>query len=313
MIVKNESKIITRMLESVIDLIDSFCIVDTGSEDDTIEKIMKFFENRRVQGRLGFRKFDDFEKSRNNAMKMASGLSDYLLLLDADMIFNHKISKEKLSKDYYSIFQENGSIRYHNIRIVKNDGTFYYRGVTHEVILSNRPVTGDFLSDDVANIIDLEDGGCKDNKLERDKKLLLTNLDDRETQSRYYFYLANTLTALGEKDEAVKYYLKRLEKGGWKQELWCCCYKLGCLYYLEKDYSRSTFYFLEAYHHDPSRVENLFYLVTFYNSTERKNIANIYLNLALDIIKTKDFSKGDLFLEKLFYDVKVWDKFMKDR
>jgi glycosyltransferase involved in cell wall biosynthesis len=37
MIVKNESKIITRLLESVSPIIDCYCICDTGSTDNTIQ------------------------------------------------------------------------------------------------------------------------------------------------------------------------------------------------------------------------------------------------------------------------------------
>ena len=43
MIVKNESKIIRRLLESVAPYIDCYCICDTGSTDNTIEIIQTFF------------------------------------------------------------------------------------------------------------------------------------------------------------------------------------------------------------------------------------------------------------------------------
>lgn len=42
---KNESKIITRLLESVLPIIDYYCICDTGSTDNTIELIETFLEN----------------------------------------------------------------------------------------------------------------------------------------------------------------------------------------------------------------------------------------------------------------------------
>jgi glycosyltransferase involved in cell wall biosynthesis len=45
MIVKNESRIITRLLESVYKWIDCYCICDTGSTDDTIEIIESFFNS----------------------------------------------------------------------------------------------------------------------------------------------------------------------------------------------------------------------------------------------------------------------------
>ena len=50
MIVKNESKIITRMLESVVGYIDYFCICDTGSQDNTVDIITSFFKTNQIDG-----------------------------------------------------------------------------------------------------------------------------------------------------------------------------------------------------------------------------------------------------------------------
>ena len=49
MIVKNESKIIVRLLESIVDFIDGYCICDTGSTDDTIEKINTYLMIRMLK------------------------------------------------------------------------------------------------------------------------------------------------------------------------------------------------------------------------------------------------------------------------
>ena len=43
MIVKNESKIITRLFDSVLSIIDCYCICDTGSTDNTVELITDYF------------------------------------------------------------------------------------------------------------------------------------------------------------------------------------------------------------------------------------------------------------------------------
>lgn len=45
MIVRNESKIITRLLNSVLPIIDTYLICDTGSTDDTISIIKDFFDS----------------------------------------------------------------------------------------------------------------------------------------------------------------------------------------------------------------------------------------------------------------------------
>lgn len=51
MIVKNESKIITRLFDSVLDIIDCYCICDTGSTDNTINIIKEYFAEKIFQGR----------------------------------------------------------------------------------------------------------------------------------------------------------------------------------------------------------------------------------------------------------------------
>ena len=43
MIVKNESKIITRLFDSVLPIIDCYCICDTGSTDNTVQIITNYF------------------------------------------------------------------------------------------------------------------------------------------------------------------------------------------------------------------------------------------------------------------------------
>ena len=48
MIVKNESTIITRLLNSVISLIDHYVICDTGSTDNTTQIIDDYFKDKNV-------------------------------------------------------------------------------------------------------------------------------------------------------------------------------------------------------------------------------------------------------------------------
>ncbi len=88
MIVKNESARIERALASAAPYINSFVIVDTGSTDDTITKIAKFFEGRKIPGMLGKAEFKDFAQARNLALQGARSApvaADYILLMDADM------------------------------------------------------------------------------------------------------------------------------------------------------------------------------------------------------------------------------------
>ena len=136
MIVKNESKIITRLFDSVISIIDCYCICDTGSTDNTVELIIDYFNNKGISGKVVSEPFKNFCHNRNFALKSCIGMSDYVLLLDADMILEIKnFNKYILSiADSFHILQGNDSFFYQNMRIIKNNGLYSYSGVTHEYI-----------------------------------------------------------------------------------------------------------------------------------------------------------------------------------
>ena len=87
MIVKNESRIIIRLLESVIPIIDTYVICDTGSTDDTPNIIRQYFDSKGIPGEVIHEPFKNFGYNRTFALKAAKGKATYALLLDADMIF----------------------------------------------------------------------------------------------------------------------------------------------------------------------------------------------------------------------------------
>ena len=52
MIVKNESNIIIRCLEQVKNICQAFAICDTGSTDDTVEKVNSFLKDNSLEGKI---------------------------------------------------------------------------------------------------------------------------------------------------------------------------------------------------------------------------------------------------------------------
>ena len=76
MIVKNESHVIEDTLESLYHVIDTYCIVDTGSTDNTVELILNFMESKGIDGKILHRPWVNFAHNRNEALAAARGMAD---------------------------------------------------------------------------------------------------------------------------------------------------------------------------------------------------------------------------------------------
>ncbi len=300
MIVKNESKIILRLLESVLPIIDCYCICDTGSTDDTIQIITNYFDNKNITGKIFKEQFVNFEYNRNYALQKCIGMSDYILLLDADMILsiNETFDKSKLTYDYYYIFQGNENFYYQNIRIIRNNGLFKYVGVTHEYL--NKPVTStnSFFTKNQLFINDIGDGGAKTDKYERDIKLLKKGIIDQPNNYRYYFYLANSYKDSEQNNDAIETYKKVLELNGWIQEKYISCLRLYELYDKLKTPELGIYYLIESYTYDNNRIECIYQLIKYYCIKNQNETAYVFYTLIQKYYE--NYYINDQFNNKLF-------------
>ena len=306
MIVKNESNIIERLLSSVLPIIDTYCICDTGSTDNTIEVINNFFKDK-IEGKIIQEPFKNFCYNRNFALKECWGMSDYILLLDADMILEIKDFKKKnLKHDVYQVLQGNDNFQYQNIRIIKNQEGFEYLGVTHEYLnIPQEKQISKILKNELF-ILDVGDGGSKKNKFERDIKLLTDGLKDEPNNIRYHFYLANSYHDIGDLDNAIKYYEKRVKLGGWKEEVWYSYYRMGLCYQRKGEMEKAISHWLEAYEENPKRLENLYEIIKYYRSRTKYQTAWMFYQM----IKDFNYQDDNLFLDKTVYQYKIYQEFI---
>ena len=308
MIVKNESKIITRLFDSVISIIDCYCICDTGSTDNTVELIKTYFENKNIPGKIVNEPFKNFAHNRNFALKSCLNMSDYILLMDADMILKIiNFNKKTLSNfDSFYILQGNDDFYYQNLRIIKNNGLFTYIGVTHEYISTppnNKllPITKEELF-----ITDYGDGGCKSDKFERDIKLLSNGIIEEPNNSeRYHFYLANSHYDAGNFEKAIENYEKRIQIGGWEQEIWYSYYRIGLCYKKLGKISDAIYNWLAAYDILPIRIENLYEIVNHYRNTSKSKLAGHFYDTAQLVLQKNEDRDNFLFLHNDVYTYKL--------
>jgi len=315
MIVKNESKIIIRLLESVCNIIDSYCICDTGSTDNTIEIIQNFFDSRTppILGKIVQEPFRDFAYNRTFALNACRDVSnaDYLLLLDADMIFwiNPEINidefKRRFTKgNHHFICQGTEDFYYRNVRIVQNIEGISYWGVTHEYVNLPPNSDGTDIEKSVSFIKDIGDGGCKSDKFIRDIRLLKKGLEEIPDDPRYTFYLANSYYNNGQKHEAIAAYTKRTKLGGWIEEIWYSHFNIGIIYNEMGDIGNALKAWLDAHESFPFRVENLYEIVRYYRCHGKYILANWFYNLAR-IELDKKCKDVYLFMQKDIYDYRI--------
>jgi tetratricopeptide (TPR) repeat protein len=315
MIVKNESKIILRLLDSVIKILDGYCICDTGSTDNTIEIITEYFKKHNIPGKIVQEPFKDFGYNRTFALNAAAEMPnmDYLLLLDADMILtgsylkpeNIRQFKRGLTKDFYHVCQGSQTYFYKNVRLVKNYRNFSYWGVTHEYVKSPENAESGFFENSQLFIDDIGDGGAKTDKFERDIRLLTKGLEENPDNDRYTFYLANSMKDAGQYDKAIEMYRNRIRIGGWVEEVWYSYYNIGKCYVTKGEMEKAICVWMEGYEYYPKRLEALYEIIKHYRLHGKNKLAYLYYTIA-DKSRTKWGASSEyLFLQKDIYDYKL--------
>jgi glycosyltransferase involved in cell wall biosynthesis len=289
--VKNESRIIERLLNSVLGKVDGVVICDTGSTDNTIA-LAEAWIAKHIPGKVFEYPFKNFGASRTESFLRAQEwvasqgwdpVSTWALLLDGDMMMTDPISKTDLDRETawpnvagLSLKQANGDMIYSNVRVLRCSEPWICKGGTHEAWTSppNRSVT--LLSEPILR--DHGDGGCKADKYPRDIRLLLEDIAAMPNDARSHFYLGQTYICMRDWPKAIETLKKRIIVGGWDEETYFAKVYLGEAYEHIGDKAAAAFTWLEAWHSRKHRTEALIKLITMYrNEPHSQEIAHMYL------------------------------------
>jgi len=305
-IIKNEEKIIERCITSVLSVCDGICITDTGSTDNTCNIVENVFLNKNITGKLYHDEWKNFGHNRTNAFKNAQKYcqelgwnleTTYGLLLDADMKLEIKnFNKNILKENGYKIIQQNHNLEYYNVRFIKLSFNWRCVGVTHEY-WDGSPSSS--LSKDIIYINDIGDGGSKNDKFERDIRLLTKGLEDEPNNIRYVFYLAQSLKDTGKLREAIKRYKQRIKMGGWYEEVWYSYYMISKCWLLLKDENKFECWANRAYNYRNVRAEPIYELTKYFRECGKQIKSYHYYLIGKKIPYPKD---DTLFIEKNIYN-----------
>jgi tetratricopeptide (TPR) repeat protein len=290
--VKNESRIIQRLMGSVKGKCDAIVICDTGSTDNTVELAKQYLEDNKLPGGVYEYTFKTFGKSRTQSFECCQdwvkkigwdATKCWALLLDGDMMLgeNQTVSKEKLAtepKEVAGILlnQANGSLVYGNVRLIRVSEPWICKGATHEAwTCPDGKRTSRF---DTPVLIDHNDGGCKADKYPRDVRLLLQDLEEMPNDARTHFYLGQTYLCMGEFEKGIPVLKKRIEIGGWDEELYITYMYLGECYMNSGKVDEAVKTWLDGWQFRQHRTEIPMKLITYYrNLHKHQYVATMFL------------------------------------
>ena len=250
MIVRNEAAFIERCLTSVKPFISSWTIVDTGSTDDTKKLIRKALKG--VPGKLLEREFTDFGTNRTEALALAKGTAEWLLLLDADETVEvHEDLLTWLAGDpdpevdaWMIEIVDSGTI-WKRPLLVRGDKDWRYIGAVHEYLdytqTKSRALLGLTVYHHGSNRHPVQ-------KFDHYLTLLKPGLDAGDP--RAVFYSAECLRFLGCYPKAIELYQQRASMNSFEEEAWYAAYQAAKL-------SGNVTDLLKAFERRPWRAEPL--------------------------------------------------------
>jgi glycosyltransferase involved in cell wall biosynthesis len=301
LMIKNEEKILLRCLESLKGVVDMYCILDTGSTDSSVAIARKFLETNRgcvteePWQNFGYNRTVSFQRAQEYCRTEGCEMNrTYGIVIDADMVFMCGSLKEKeLDAIGYKAMQRNGNLEYMNARLLRMDYDWKCAGVTHEYW--DGPT--EQVEMDVCFIDDRNDGGCKTDKFTRDRSLLEAGVLAEPNNIRYTFYLAQTYNCLNMLDEAISMYKKRIEQGGWVEEVWYSHYMIGEMYLRKGDIIEFEGWMLRAHAYRKERSESIYKVARHFRTVGEHYKAYHYIQMGL---KTP-YPTDSLFIESNVY------------
>lgn len=220
MIVKNEEKNIKRCLDSIESIADEIIIVDTGSNDETLNICSSY--NAKV---INHKWNNDFSEARNVSLEYAT--KDYILFLDADEEISKEdleklkalLSSKKLAEGYFfrltNIINGTEVGEYVVFRFFKNKRKYRFRGKVHEQIAN---CIQKHNKDKCIENIDIKiyHYGYDPNKVNIESKykrnMGILNTYTEEEKDAYYFYvLGNEYARITDFKSAIESYEKSLD------------------------------------------------------------------------------------------------------
>jgi hypothetical protein len=212
LVCKNEEAVIERCIRSCMPIIDSWCIVDTGSTDRTMDIIRDVLKD--LPGVLHERPWVNFGHNKTEAMRLARGVAEHALLMDADDVLTYASTFTKLPRldahSYMLRVKYGSAMEYDRPHIIRTSLDFEYVEPVHEYLdYAKHGGHGGRLQGIAYTVVG---GGARSadpvGKFVRDAKLLEEDLVKRPAHLRSMLYLAQSYRDAGVEEFNVAHKLR---------------------------------------------------------------------------------------------------------
>jgi len=285
MIVRDEAHVIEETLTAVASLIDHWVIVDTGSTDGTQEVVRSFFAARGIPGALHERPWRDFGANRSEALALCAGVADYAWVIDADDLVIGDLDFGDLVADCY-LLRYGSDFTYWRRQLFRSGRGWHFEGRIHEYAASDDPSATDARLDGEYHVESRRLGArSRDPQAyARDVDVLLDVLREHPDDARAVFYLAQSYRDAGDIAEALRWYTRRTELGGWDEERFVAFLERArCLDRLGQPWGAVLDAYLACWQARPTRAEPLYEIGRHYSTTGEFGLGALFLRQAAEI------------------------------
>jgi hypothetical protein len=297
MIVRNEAHVVTELLDSVAPYVSSWVIVDTGSDDGTQDLIRTHMTRLGIPGELHERPWRDFGHNRTEALTLAQGHGDYIMVLDADDTLVGTPDFSQLGADIYGmrfrVTPQGGGPQMIWRRQLFRDGVrVRYEGVMHEKIACDEPHVVELLKGEYH--IEYRHLGARSRDPQthaRDRDLLLAAVERNPEDAQAVLHLAQTYYLMGDFASARKWYERRAAMGGSEEIVYHAMYQVASsMSSGGAPWPDVQDALLRAWESRPIRAEALYAIAARYRAEQRYRLAYQFARLAAEI----PFPEGEL-------------------
>jgi FkbM family methyltransferase len=324
MIVKNEGHVIIQCLESIYHLIDYYVINDTGSTDDTREKIKTFFDSKGIKGEIinhefrtckchgsEYKKYNwfHFGWNRTYALQKCKGKSEYIFFMDADDCIEGILKfPPKLTADQYYLTIRTDQNTYYKPLLIKNDPTLKWKWLSgiHEYLDGKSNVTMRLIGDYSVISRRLGARNLDPMKYYKDLECLEELLEEKPDDVRYRYYYAQTWFDAKEYQESIDEYQKVIDQSDDPDRIFSCQYMIGRSHILKgSSPDEIEKVFKECAEQHKHRAEPLFQLCSYFSDKGEFQKAYDYGIQAMDLPMS---FHTVFYIDKTVYDYRLLDE-----